>query len=414
MFRCITNLKGFCIDADGLTEDDLTDAKEFLVAYKFCFLTTHRDIAVRINNLYGGGHVNLVEEYQRVLGPTPVIHGDMLKKLGLQTTEMVYISRDITFLRRAMAFCSGTIWITESASYQEISTSPDAIFSSIPRMIEMVQDDTAQFIGESAVSPHGNEKGMIYRVDFYFNDKEKIKMFVLGRYFSYTHYMSQNHPYSTAIYLNKRETTKAFGVYNDTFKKVYAAGTRVIQGKMKVDGICSVPAHMGKVNRFKAILEELAKDYHVENLESRFQCIRDYPKQKGMSSEDRKENISGAFAFQGPLNGGNVVIIDDIVTTGSTLKECARMLYAAGASQVTALVLAVNQYGINYWRADEPKVYCPSCGSEMRLLINSHDRSFFYLCQQCKKSIGYEAGWKAFCEAINTESLQSGDGDEIS
>ena len=60
MFRCITNLKGFCIDADGLTEDDLTDAKEFLVAYKFCFLTTHRDIAVRINNLYGGGHVKKI------------------------------------------------------------------------------------------------------------------------------------------------------------------------------------------------------------------------------------------------------------------------------------------------------------------------------------------------------------------
>lgn len=413
MFRCITKLKGFFIDADRLTEEDLVEAKDFFTAYKFCFMTTHQTIAERISSLYGNEHVVIVEGYQRIFGPTPVMHGEMLKKMDLQTTEMVYLSRDLSFLRRAMAFCSGTIWITESVSYKEISVSPDVIFSSILRMIEMMQSNNAKFGGESAVSPHGNKKGMIYYVDFCFNDQDKIKMLVLGRYFSYTHYMSQNPPYSTAIYLNKREGSKAFGAYNHIFKNVYAAGIRVIQDQMQVAGICSVPAHMGKANRFKAILEELARDYHIENLESRFQCIRDYPTQKGMSSEDRKENITGAFAFQGSLRGGNVVLIDDIVTTGSTLKECIRMLYAAGAGRVTVLVLAVNQYGINYWRADEPKVYCPSCKSKMQLLINSHDWSFFYFCRQCKKSISYENGWKIFYETINAERLEAVDGEEF-
>lgn len=39
-------------------------------------------------------------------------------------------------------------------------------------------------------------------------DGHPIQLFSLGRYFGYSHYMNQLHPYSSAIYLNKQEKKK--------------------------------------------------------------------------------------------------------------------------------------------------------------------------------------------------------------
>ena len=49
----------------------------------------------------------------------------------------------------------------------------------------------------------------------------------------------------------------------------------------------------------------------------------------------------------------DVLIIDDIITTGSTLRECARVLFDAGASEVTCAVLAANQFSTDYWFSDQ-------------------------------------------------------------
>lgn len=60
------------------------------------------------------------------------------------------------------------------------------------------------------------------------------------------------------------------------------------------------------------------------------------------SEEDRRANIAGAYrALPGlDLAGKRVALVDDVVTTGSTLGECAACLRAAGARTVVALTLA--------------------------------------------------------------------------
>ena len=67
--------------------------------------------------------------------------------------------------------------------------------------------------------------------------------------------------------------------------------------------------------------------------------------QVGLSARDRYLNIAGAFLCApayatGALSGRSIVIIDDVSTTGATLKECAAPLFAAGAKEVRGLVLA--------------------------------------------------------------------------
>ena len=57
----------------------------------------------------------------------------------------------------------------------------------------------------------------------------------------------------------------------------------------------------------------------------------------------RKRNIRGAFAVQKNVKGENIVLIDDIYTTGSTLDEAARVLKKAGAENVYFLTVSIGQ-----------------------------------------------------------------------
>lgn len=56
--------------------------------------------------------------------------------------------------------------------------------------------------------------------------------------------------------------------------------------------------------------------------------------------KSREENMQGAFVVEGAVPGYPIVLVDDIVTTGSTLLACAKALRAAGATDVFALTLA--------------------------------------------------------------------------
>lgn len=58
--------------------------------------------------------------------------------------------------------------------------------------------------------------------------------------------------------------------------------------------------------------------------------------------KERRKNIKDAFVVTRPewVKGHRILLIDDIVTTGITLDECAKVLYKAGAAEVQALTLA--------------------------------------------------------------------------
>lgn len=71
--------------------------------------------------------------------------------------------------------------------------------------------------------------------------------------------------------------------------------------------------------------------------------VRDVPPQSGAGSpEKRRANISGCYRVRRPdrVAGARILLVDDIVTTGATMSECARALMLAGAEAVVGAALA--------------------------------------------------------------------------
>lgn len=59
-----------------------------------------------------------------------------------------------------------------------------------------------------------------------------------------------------------------------------------------------------------------------------------------LSRKGRRRNLSGAFAVVGHVSGREVLLVDDILTSGATARECALVLKAAGASRVWVATVA--------------------------------------------------------------------------
>jgi predicted amidophosphoribosyltransferase len=66
----------------------------------------------------------------------------------------------------------------------------------------------------------------------------------------------------------------------------------------------------------------------------------DTRQQVSLSGDLRRTNVVGAFESREDMTGRHVVLIDDVMTTGATLQECATVLRAAGAASVRTVTLA--------------------------------------------------------------------------
>ncbi len=71
--------------------------------------------------------------------------------------------------------------------------------------------------------------------------------------------------------------------------------------------------------------------------------VRLTPDQSSLPAEKRRQNLSGAFRVKRPsaVRGRTVLLVDDILTTGTTADRCAEVLRRAGAERVVVAVVAV-------------------------------------------------------------------------
>jgi ComF family protein len=105
------------------------------------------------------------------------------------------------------------------------------------------------------------------------------------------------------------------------------------------------------VSRLKKVWPGLATAHRA------MERVRDTEAQFGLTAHQRRKNLRGAFrvADTEAVRGREVLLVDDIMTTGATARECARVLMRAGAAKVwvatLARVQAENVVGAVMWDA---------------------------------------------------------------
>ena len=112
------------------------------------------------------------------------------------------------------------------------------------------------------------------------------------------------------------------------------------------DLLIPVPLHPRRerqrgYNQSALLGKEVSRLSDIPVYENAMRRVRDAPPQVSMkSAEERLRNIRGAFECVGDVEGKRILLVDDVVTTGSTMSACATPLKAAGAASVWGLALA--------------------------------------------------------------------------
>lgn len=120
--------------------------------------------------------------------------------------------------------------------------------------------------------------------------------------------------------------------------------------RLGAEVVVPVPLHWRRrwrrgYNQSEALARALAERLGLPCRSGWLRRIRATPLQTQQTPSDRRQNVRGAFraAAVSALRGKTVLLVDDVLTTGSTCSEAARALRAAGARRVVVAVLAKSQ-----------------------------------------------------------------------
>ncbi|TAN41160.1 MAG: ComF family protein [Nitrospirae bacterium] len=165
---------------------------------------------------------------------------------------------------------------------------------------------------------------------------------------------------------NKQPFTKVFfyGIYDGVLKEAIHrfkfCGTRrlgnplgafLLQAVLErttmqnIDCIVPVPMHKTGLiergfNQTAALAAVISEKTGTPLLNNALVKNRITRPQYELDRDERQKNLKGAFSSSGTINGLRVLLVDDVVTTGATVRECAKTLRKKGAADVCIAALA--------------------------------------------------------------------------
>ena len=120
---------------------------------------------------------------------------------------------------------------------------------------------------------------------------------------------------------------------------------QAVEQSPRPDRLIPMPLHATRIrdrgfNHATEIAREVAKRLDLPLDLASCQRIRDTPPQMGLKHDARRRNVRGAFSCSGDVRGQRIALVDDVMTTGTSLDELAATLKRAGAREVSCWVAA--------------------------------------------------------------------------
>lgn len=116
---------------------------------------------------------------------------------------------------------------------------------------------------------------------------------------------------------------------------------------LKADVIVPVPISRKKekkrgFNQTAILAEKIGNELGIGYCGDMLKRIKNTVPQSKLTEKERKNNVMNVFEFNDKysIEGKNILLVDDIFTTGSTLEECARTLMYSGAGKIYFITLA--------------------------------------------------------------------------
>lgn len=147
----------------------------------------------------------------------------------------------------------------------------------------------------------------------------------------------------------KYEEITSFG--NELGKKI---GYALKEKRINADYVIPVPLNKRKerergYNQSEFIAYGLSKVTDIPALSHAVRRVKYTKTQTKLNAEERKENIADAFIiddrFKNKIDGKAVIVVDDIITTGSTIQEVGKVLKDAGAKKIIAASAGLAKLG---------------------------------------------------------------------
>ncbi len=145
-------------------------------------------------------------------------------------------------------------------------------------------------------------------------------------------------------YLKWLTLDKKFNVFEANNPQAQRAEQSSYDGPLLIP----VPLHSRRLNwrgfnQSELFVKELADTFQMEMANDAIERTGNAVPQADIKKrEERLKNLNGIFRIKNGIRiaGREILLIDDVCTTGATLNECAKVLKANGASKVVALVIA--------------------------------------------------------------------------
>lgn len=343
-----------------------------------------------------------------------------LMALGVEPYEAVYVTPFPDDLQEAINSRVGTVLIGDPHP----ECLPDFSFGDLREALEVLKPQILGSIpgyfgevittlfGRSPLRPVGRPGYLIHpRGILHPEVAERADVIALGRYFT-------SHDARHMKHQPTRRILRLKNILDEAFIPALAAPIEYVDERKPIDLITRVPPRLNSSHPDSlrelvgATCERLSRakphkpHYNTFFSPEALETVRGYDEQKTAGNfEDRQLNVKDAFRCN--VRGSrHAVLVDDIITSGSTVAECARELLEAGFDFVTIVVLGITQ-GVITGKPDI-RLQCPtgSCDGQLRIRFNKTDQGAFWGCSEwplCKATLDWIAG----LSLLNQQNLRS-------